>query len=66
MHPGRKFPLNGHLVGSIVTPGSRFLAIVTELARVRLGHSNILPGPSLGQARSDVTYSCSSPGVGLR
>ena len=29
MHPGRKFPLDGHLVGSIVTPGSRFLATRT-------------------------------------
>lgn len=35
--------------------------VVTELGRVGLGHSNILPGRPPGQARSDVTYSCSSP-----
>ena len=38
--------------------------VVTELARVGLGHSNILPGRPPGQARSDVTYSCSSPRAG--
>src|SRR5690606_3819718 len=37
--------------------------VVTELARVRLGHSSILPGRPPGQASSDVTYSCSSPSV---
>ncbi|WP_396641659.1 GIY-YIG nuclease family protein, partial [Microbacterium sp.] len=35
--------------------------VITELGRVGLGHSNILPGHPRGQARSDVTYSCSSP-----
>lgn len=35
--------------------------VVTEFTRVGLGHSNILPGPPRGQARSHVTYSCSSP-----
>lgn len=35
--------------------------VITELARIGLGHSNILPGRPPGQARSDVTYSCSSP-----
>ncbi|MEP6295805.1 MAG: DUF6716 putative glycosyltransferase, partial [Ilumatobacter sp.] len=35
--------------------------IVAELLRVWLRHSNILPGPPRGQARSDVTEPCSSP-----
>lgn len=34
--------------------------VITELARVGLRHSNILPG-HLRQAISDVTYPCSSP-----
>ncbi|MHA7862085.1 primase C-terminal domain-containing protein [Tessaracoccus sp. Y36] len=40
--------------------------VVAELVRVGLGHDGILPDlpHSWGQARSDVTYSCSRPGGG--
>src|SRR5690606_33184617 len=37
--------------------------VISELGGIGLGHSNILPGRPPGQARSDVTYSCSSPTV---
>lgn len=35
--------------------------IVTELARIRLGHNEILPGRPPGQPNSDVTYRCGRP-----
>ncbi len=38
--------------------------VITELTRVRLGHSNILPAHPAGQANSDVTYPCSRPELG--
>ncbi|WP_426625956.1 Imm27 family immunity protein [Leifsonia sp. McL0607] len=37
--------------------------VVTELGGIGLGHDAILPGCPLGQARSDVTYPCSRPGL---
>ena len=37
------------------------LRVITELARVELGRSNIFPGSPLGQSKLDITYSCSSP-----
>lgn len=38
--------------------------VVTELAGVGLGHSDILSSLPIGQARSVVTYPCSSPKIG--
>ncbi|WP_141880410.1 DUF6112 family protein [Homoserinimonas aerilata] len=35
--------------------------VITELSRIGLRHDAILPGQPSGLARSDVTYSCSSP-----
>lgn len=50
--------LDGH--PGLATPGDAH-DVLTELARIRLGHNDILPGRPSGQPNSDVTYRCSRP-----
>jgi hypothetical protein len=50
------------LEGRALRPAAGHLHdIVAELLRVRPGHRDILPGPPVGQARSDVTPTRGSP-----
>ncbi|MGL5824684.1 MAG: hypothetical protein ACRCYU_07600 [Nocardioides sp.] len=61
--------MNTEVLSDLLDSDSRLTAprdahnILAELLRIRLGHSNILSGSPLGQARSAVTNPCSRPHI---